>query len=64
VKNFREADATNYSVGISHRRWGFDFGAEWVGVNTRVRELYLVPDGDKLRATDNNRLVFNVARKF
>jgi hypothetical protein len=35
-----------------------------VGVNTRVRELYLVPDGDKLRATDNNRLVFNVARKF
>jgi hypothetical protein len=29
-----------------------------------VRELYLVPDGDKLRATDKNRLVVSVARKF
>lgn len=64
VRNFREADTTDYSLGLTHRRWGFAFTAEWLGVNTRVRELYLVPDGDRLRATDNNRLVVSVARKF
>ena len=64
VKNFREANTTDYSVGITHRRWGFDFGAEWVGVDTRVREVYLVPDGNRLRATDNGRLVISLARKY
>jgi hypothetical protein len=64
VKNFREADTTDYSVGITHKRWGFDFGAEWVGVNTRVREVYLVPDGNRLRAVDDKRLVVSMARKF
>jgi len=27
-------------------------------------ETHLVPDGSRLRAADNNRLVFSVARKF
>lgn len=64
VKNFREADTTDYAIGITHKRWGFDFGAEWVGVNTRVREVYLVPDGDRLRAVEANRLLVSVARRF
>ena len=64
VKNFREADTNDYSVGVTHKRWGFEFVAEWVGVDTRVRELYLVPDGGRLRAVDDNRLVVSVARRF
>ena len=64
VKNFREADTTDYAVGVTHRRWGLAFTGEWVGVNTRVREVYLVPDGARLRAVDNNRLVVSVGRRF
>ena len=64
VKNFKEANTTDYSVGVTHKRWGFDFGAEWTGVNTRVREVYLVPDGSRLRVVDNNKFVVSVARKF
>jgi hypothetical protein len=64
VRNFSEADTTDYSIGITHRRWGFSFTTEWLAVNTRVRDLYLVPDGNRLRATDNNKLVFSISRKF
>lgn len=64
VKNFREADTKDYAIGVTHRRWGFNFGAEWVSVHTRARELYLVPDGNRLRAVDNDRLVLSVTRPF
>ena len=38
--------------------------ADWVTTNTRVRELYLAQDGDTLRATDGNKFVVSVSRRF
>lgn len=64
VKHFRAADTTDYSSGATHKRWGLDFSAARVGVNTRVREVYLVPDGKRLRVVGNSRPVVGVARKF
>lgn len=64
VKNFREADTNDFAVGVSHRRWGYTFTAEWLKVNTRARELYAVQDGDRWRTTDNSQLVATLSRKF
>lgn len=64
VRHFSEANTTDFAVGVTHRRWGFAFTAEALAVHTRAREVYLVPDGNRLRATDNNRLVLSVSRKF
>lgn len=64
INNFREADFADWRIGITQRQWGFDWSADWVGTNTRVRELYLAQDGDRLRATDGDKLVVSVSRKF
>ncbi|WP_026433315.1 TorF family putative porin [Paracidovorax oryzae] len=64
IRHFKEVDFSDYSVGILHRRWGFDWSAEYVMPRTRVREMFQVMDGDRLRATDGNRLVLAVSRKF
>ncbi|MFT7772193.1 TorF family putative porin [Roseateles sp.] len=64
VPNFREANFTDWSVGVVHKHWGMEFTAEWLATHTRARELYLVQDGDRLRATDNAILVASVSRKF
>ena len=63
VRNFREADTTDVAVGVTHRHWGFAFTAEWIAADTRARELYLVPDGSRLRASDKQALVVSVSRK-
>lgn len=64
IANFKEANFADYSVGITHKRWGFNWSAEWMTTRTKVRELYIALDGDKARATDNSRLVVSVARSF
>lgn len=64
IKNFSEADFTDYRVGITHKQWGFEWGADVVATRTKVRELYLAQDGDTLRATDNSKLVLSVSKKF
>jgi len=64
VKNFKEADFTDERIGIAHKQWGYEWGAEWVMTQTKVRELYLAQDGNRLRKTDNDRLVLSVSRKF
>ncbi|MDR7151827.1 hypothetical protein J2W49_003803 [Hydrogenophaga palleronii] len=64
VANFKEANFTDYAVGITHKRWGFNWSAEWMTTRTKVRELYIALDGDKVRATDNDRLVLSVSRSF
>jgi hypothetical protein len=64
VKNFKEADFTDYSVGITHKRWGFEWAAEYVQTQTKAAELYMVQDGDKVRRVDNDRLILSVSRKF
>ena len=62
VKNFKEANLDDYAIGITHKRWGFDFTAEWIVPRANARDLYRYQDGARLRAADNNRLVLSVAR--
>jgi len=64
IAHFREANFSDYRIGITHKRWGFEWSADWVTTNTRVRELYLAQDGDTWRATDGNKLVVSVSRRF
>lgn len=64
VANFAEADFTDWRVGVTHKRWGVEWNADLLGTNTKVRELYLAVDGDRLRATDNTRLVLSAAKHF
>jgi len=64
IKNFSEADFTDWRIGVTHKQWGFEWSADVVATRTKVRELYLAQDGDSLRATDNNKLVVSVSRRF
>ena len=64
IKNFSEANFSDYRVGITHKRWGFEWSADWVTTHTRVRELYIAQDGDELKATDDNKFFVTVSRKF
>ncbi|GAA0741018.1 hypothetical protein LRH25_16670 [Ideonella azotifigens] len=64
IKHFKEADFSDYSIGITHKQWGFEWNADWMTSNTKARELYLAVDGSKLRATDDNRFVVSVLRRF
>jgi hypothetical protein len=64
IKNFSEADFTDWRIGVAHKQWGFEWSADVVATRTKVRELYLAQDGDSLRATDNNKLVVAVSRRF
>lgn len=64
IANFKEANFADFAVGIAHRRWGFTWSAEWITTRTKVRELYQAIDGEKMRATDNDRLVLSVSRSF
>lgn len=64
MAHFKEANFSDLRIGVTHKRWGMDWSADWMTTNTRVRELYLAQDGDKLRATDGNRFVVSVARRF
>lgn len=65
VENFKEANFADYRIGITHKRWGFEFSADYVTTHTKAPELYLVQDGGgNLRATDNSKLVLGVARHF
>jgi len=64
IANFREANFSDFRVGVTHKRWGFDWNADWVTTNTRVKELYIAQDGDKQRATDGNKFFVSVSRHF
>ena len=64
IANFKEANFSDYRIGVTHKRWGFEWNADLVTTNTRVRELYLAQDGDALRATDGNKFVVSVSRRF
>ena len=64
IANFKEANFSDYRIGVTHKRWGFEWNADWVTTNTRVRELYLAQDGDKLRVTDGDKFTVSVSRRF
>lgn len=64
IRHFSEANFSDWRVGITHKQWGFDWNADVVATNTRVRELYIALDGDEQRATDNTKFVVSVSRRF
>lgn len=64
IANFSEASFTDYRIGLLHKRWGYEWGIDWVATHVKDRTLFLTADGDRLRATDNHKLVLSVARKF
>ncbi|MBN0987645.1 TorF family putative porin [Amphritea pacifica] len=64
VENFKEADFSDYQIGISRAQWGFDWSLDWYSTDSNARELYQVQDGNRLRATDNDAFVFSVTRSF
>lgn len=64
IANFREADITDVRIGLTHKRWGFEWSADWTQAQTKVRELYLVQDGNEMRVTDDTRFVVSVSRRF
>lgn len=64
VANFSEADFSDWRIGLTHKRWGFEWNADLLGTRTKVRELYLAVDGDRLRATDTTKLVLSVGKHF
>lgn len=64
VANYAEADFADWRVGVTHKHWGLEWSADLLGTHTKVRELYLAVDGDKVRATDNTTLLLSVAKTF
>jgi len=64
IKNFKEANYSDYSIGVLHKQWGFEWSADYVMPKTKTRELFQVVDGNKIRSVDGNRLVLAVSRKF
>jgi hypothetical protein len=64
VANFAEANFSDYSIGIVHKHWGFEFSADYVATNVKTPELYMVQDGDRVRSTNNSKLVLGVTKHF
>ena len=64
VANFSEANFSDYRIGVTHKQWGFEWSADWLGTHTKVRELYLTLDGSDVRVIDNSKLVLSVSRHF
>lgn len=64
VANFSEANFNDYRISLTRKQWGFEWNADFVTTRTKARELYLVQDGDRVRATDNNKIVLSVSRRF
>jgi hypothetical protein len=64
IANFSEADVTDYGVGITYKLAGFDLSADWIGTDAKTPALFLVQDGNKLRATDKDSFVVSVGRRF
>lgn len=64
VANFSEANFNDYRISLTRKQWGFEWNADWVMTRGKVRELYLVQDGNDVRATGNDKLVLSVSRRF
>ena len=64
IAHFSEANYTDYRIGLTHRRWGFEWGIDWIDTHVKERTLFQTLDGDRLRDTHRGRLVLSVARRF
>ena len=66
VKNFSEADITDWKVGVQHKRWGIDWILEAVGTHAKTRELYQATVGStgETRKLDNTALILTLSYTF
>jgi hypothetical protein len=64
VKNFSEANFTDYQIGLMRKQWGFEWSADYYTTRTKARELYLTQDGTNVRAVNNSKVVLSVSHKF
>ncbi|WP_042337332.1 TorF family putative porin [Paraburkholderia ferrariae] len=64
VANFPEADSFDYSIGITHVRWGFEWNLSWVAAIVRTPALYAVQDGSSVKSTSTPTIFASVTRKF
>jgi len=64
IKNFKEANYSDFSIGLLHTKWGAEWSAEYFVPRTKVRELFQVVDGAKIKAMDSKRLVLAVSKRF
>ncbi len=66
VKNFSEADITDWKVGVQHKRWGIDWILEAVGTDAKTRELYqtTVSSTGETRKLDNTALLLTLSYTF
>ena len=66
VANFPEADFADYDIGLTRLAWGLDWRVDLLAtqIKSGSRALYLVQDGNNLRATDNNTVELSVSKQF
>lgn len=66
VKNFSEADITDWKVGVQHKRWGIDWIVEAVGTDAKTRELYQSTVGlaGETRKLDTTALILTLSYTF
>lgn len=66
LKNFSEADITDWKVGVQHKRWGIDWILEAVGTDAKTRELYQSTVGStgETRKLDTTALILTLSHTF
>lgn len=64
VANFREADLDDYSIGVTHKQWGFEFTGEWVKAQIQAKELYQTGKGADMKTTNDSKIILSVSRMF
>lgn len=65
VKNFSEADMTDWKLGVQHKRWGVDWIAEVVGANVKSPELYsAINNSGETRRLDTTALILTLSYSF
>lgn len=64
VVNFPEADTFDYSVGVTHTRWGVQWSLSWAGAHVRTQSLYLVQQGNQVKSIDKPVLLATAVYDF
>ena len=64
IAHFKEANFTDWRVGLIRQQWGVEWEAAWVKTHVQARELYLVQDGDHWRATDQGKVLASATYRF
>ncbi|HYD81394.1 MAG TPA: hypothetical protein VEC06_16425 [Paucimonas sp.] len=65
TRNFGDANLFDYRLGVVHTRWGFDFGAEVVGVSLKNRDFAVAVDSaGNSKQLDETALVVSVGKRF